>query len=1063
MPSRAARRPGAAWLDLWSCRLGTTDKALLARTLPVVRNMESAGAHSRPLATLADARMRRLPHAGHFPRASAPLQTVHMDVFKVAAKDLPKRADGVAIGMPWALVCVDDFSRFVRVYFCRQKEDIPTLIRLFFEDMGARSLLGSHLLVHAGLRQSVHTDGGKELNSRRVADLLREFGVSANVTSAPDSPASNGLAESVLGVLSRSARGLLAMADLSGRYWQWAFLHAANGRNRLAIVRAAEPGGATSWRTPYELFFNKPPDMSHSVIFGAPCRVLHLGPELVRDGKMSSRTERGRVLAWCGDGVQLDGCIRLLLGYAVLLDSGRVVYSRNVHIDERPLLAAGHSPFAGHAAPAPDVVGIPVPVAAHAPFDDTPELRSPAFEDPAHNAAEHAPADRAQAPRGDGVASVPDAEAPPATPPASDVLTLVPSSDRPSVQPGFEPRATRSHAYVDPSASGPPPPQPPLPPADSPSFYICAARASPGDSAHGGGTSPGPCPADGHGLSPAAAVPGTPHLGGVTVSVPATLRAALASPHAAQWRAACRSHIEDLRRLDTYTERVVPASSRAIPSKWVFSVKTDASGVVTKFKARLVVQGFRQREGVDYDEVFAPSIRSEQVRLMLAMAAKRFGSTEPSARAAADPMLLSHLVLKGDVKDAYYTAPLPPSDRIDFSLPAGYEPTLRASPGMKVVAEAHKAMPGMKQAGRVWHHALRAVLARLDFVPFAGAPCVYSQTLAGGMLVIGHFVDDLLLLNFSSDFNALTRVKAALLDHFEVRFSDTLDKFLGVEFSVSPHGIRMHLHQYVRGIVAKFSRPEDRPAPTPERVLPNGGMEPSDESLLLRPGLKTYQELVGSLMFCMTTCRPDVAHAVHMLARRMSAPRVCDLEAAHRVLQYLRSTRSLGLLFRFITDDQHPGLAAYVDSDYAMDVERRYSTTGYVVLYNAVPVSWHSGLQPIIALSSTEAEYIALAECCRELVYLRQLLHDLQDPTVSRPTKIFEDNQGCIHLAKNPVHHKRTKHIDVRYHFIRSKQDSGEISIQKVHTDSNLADSLTKALPRNKFQPFRDAFMSSPA
>ena len=146
------------WLNLWACRLGSVDRALLEHTLRSVLGMESSDPHSKPLATIPDAQMTRLPFAGQFPRASAPLEVIHMDVFKISSKDLPTDVDGNIIGLSWALVCVDDHSRFARTYFSKRKEEVPKLIRLFFEDMGARSLFGSHLIIHGRLRQSIHTD-----------------------------------------------------------------------------------------------------------------------------------------------------------------------------------------------------------------------------------------------------------------------------------------------------------------------------------------------------------------------------------------------------------------------------------------------------------------------------------------------------------------------------------------------------------------------------------------------------------------------------------------------------------------------------------------------------------------------------------------------------------------------------------------------------------------------------------------------------------------------------------------------------------------------------------------
>jgi hypothetical protein len=142
--------------------------------------------------------------------------------------------------------------------------------------------------------------------------------------------------------------------------------------------------------------------------------------------------------------------------------------------------------------------------------------------------------------------------------------------------------------------------------------------------------------------------------------------------------------------------------------------------------------------------------------------------------------------------------------------------------------------------------------------------------------------------------------------------------------------------------------------------------------------------------------------------------------------------------------DEHKGLVAYADADWANDRLERRSTSGSVILHNGTPISWYSGLQSIVALSSCEAEYVALSECCREVMYLRQVMGFLQEP-VDGPITIYEDNQGTIDLTNNPVHHKRIKHIDVEYHYIRVAQEHNDVKVKKIHTDDNRSDIMTKA------------------
>jgi hypothetical protein len=340
------------------------------------------------------------------------------------------------------------------------------------------------------------------------------------------------------------------------------------------------------------------------------------------------------------------------------------------------------------------------------------------------------------------------------------------------------------------------------------------------------------------------------------------------------------------------------------------------------------------------------------------------------------------------------------------------------------------------------------------------APCIYVKEIDSGYTLCGIFVDDLLFINVSDDEGALGKVVLLLSKHYEIKFDDKLEKFLGAEFEEREEGIYMHLNQYIGDMMVKYDIADKETDATPESTETLDKKADFDgEALLLRADKKTYQGITGALMFAMTTCRPDLAHAVNMLARRMSCPRAHDMKAARRVLRYLNGTRRLGLLFKYKTDkNEKEGLLAYADSDWANDSIERRSTSGFVVLLNGTPISWGSGLQSVVALSSCEAEYVALSECCRELAYLRQLMAFLREP-LHGPITIFEDNKGAIDLTNNPVHHKRTKHIDVKFHYIRTEQTSGRVIVSKIHTEDNRADIMTKATTVATFKRHVDALM----
>jgi hypothetical protein len=215
------------------------------------------------------------------------------------------------------------------------------------------------------------------------------------------------------------------------------------------------------------------------------------------------------------------------------------------------------------------------------------------------------------------------------------------------------------------------------------------------------------------------------------------------TPHSDQWRAAVDEHFVGHARLHTFKETIVPSHRRAIPGKWVFALKTSPTSQMERFKARFVIQGFRQRQGLDFNEVFSPTIRSEQIQLALALAAKWTGRTRRTTNGR-----MGVQIAKADVPDAYLTAPLPADEHVLFELPEGYTPTRRAPPGRRVMARSIMAQMGIKQSGKVWHSHCHSILLAQGFTQCESAPCLYLRPHADGIAIVGLFVDDMLLINY---------------------------------------------------------------------------------------------------------------------------------------------------------------------------------------------------------------------------------------------------------------------------------------------------------------------------
>ncbi len=311
------------------------------------------------------------------------------------------------------------------------------------------------------------------------------------------------------------------------------------------------------------------------------------------------------------------------------------------------------------------------------------------------------------------------------------------------------------------------------------------------------------------------------------------------------------------------------------------------------------------------------------------------------------------------------------------------------------------------------------------------------------------YIDDIVLLARMT--TELTELKQKLAASFKVKDLGRLNYLLGVKINYLSNGIFLNQKAYIEAMLARFNMESANPVETPNDcnvilVANDGYSQTVDRG--------HYQQLVGSLLYAAVATRPDVAYAVSTCCRFTSDPTVAHLTAAKRVLRYLRGTADYGLLYVWPETPGKNDLIGYSDADWAGDRDSRRSTTGHLFLFSGAAISWLSQRQPVVALSSTEAEYVALSSAAQQAIWLRRLLTELGVNT-SLPTPICEDNQGAICLATNPVAHKKSKHIQIRHHYIRECVADKSVELHYVPTADMVADLLTKALPKPAFQRLR--------
>lgn len=502
---------------------------------------------------------------------------------------------------------------------------------------------------------------------------------------------------------------------------------------------------------------------------------------------------------------------------------------------------------------------------------------------------------------------------------------------------------------------------------------------------------------------------------------PQSFDEAMSAADSALWKKAMDEEIMSLHENNTWELCDLPVHAKAIPVKWLYKIKRDAAGNIERYKARLVAKGFMQREGVDFNEVYAPVSKHTSLRALLAVV-------------SAEDLELHQL----DIKTAFLNGEL--EEELYIVQPPGYE-----QGGKGTACRLKRALYGLRQAPRAWYTRLQKELSLHGFQPSEADPGLYVRFDKSGCTYLLVWVDDILVAGCPE---AVQNVKDVLRASFDVRDLGEANFFLGMEVQRDRGSKKLMLSQrkFTAELLLKYNMHDANPRQVP---LSPAVKLSRDGSEGLDTAVHGYGELVGSLLYLSVCTRPDIAFAVGALARYMSDPREQHWDAAKGVLRYLRGTEVHGLVF-----GGGSALAGFGDADYAGDVDTRRSTTGYVFVLNGAAISWSSRLQPTVAVSTAEAEYMAAAAAVKEALWLRKLLADLQRPL--QVVQLYCDNQAALSLLKHPIASARSKHIDVVHHFARERVARGEVVFTYCQSQDMVADCMTKALPDVRFILCRD-------
>ncbi|KAJ1519127.1 hypothetical protein ONE63_011270 [Megalurothrips usitatus] len=488
---------------------------------------------------------------------------------------------------------------------------------------------------------------------------------------------------------------------------------------------------------------------------------------------------------------------------------------------------------------------------------------------------------------------------------------------------------------------------------------------------------------------------------------PSTVKEALNSKDKDLWVAAMNEELKSYTDIKVWELVNKPDGKNILKCKWVYKIKRNCNGEVVKFKARLVAVGCAQKYGIDFQDTFAPVVRYSTLRLFFALSVK--------IGLQIHHVDISTAFLNGDLKEDIY-----------MSQPDGIE----SIPGK--VYKLKKAVYGLKQASKCWYDKVHIVMTEMGFNQSEYEPCVYLWKDGFKLVIVALYVDDFFI--FFNDSSQCDKLKSVLSVNFSTKDLGPVSECLSMKVTKSEYSIKLDQRAYCEKLLTKFGMLNSVPAKTPiEYGLKLEKSDKCDKSI-------PYQEAIGGLLYLSLCTRPDIAYSVNYLSRFCNGYSKEHWKAVQRIFRYLRGTMDYGVKYSESEED----VIGYCDASFGNDCTERKSVSGYAVTLSNGAISWESRKQEVTALSSTEAEYICITHASKECMFLQGFLFELCGRYGS--ILLYNDNMSALKLSEHPGYHSRTKHIDVRFHYIRELCNDGKLELMHMSTKDMPADVLTKGL-----------------
>ena len=507
-----------------------------------------------------------------------------------------------------------------------------------------------------------------------------------------------------------------------------------------------------------------------------------------------------------------------------------------------------------------------------------------------------------------------------------------------------------------------------------------------------------------------------------------------------KWREAMQAELHSLIKRDVFGPVVqTPASIKPVGNKWVFVRKRNENNDIIRYKTRLVAQCFSQRPDIDYEETYSPVMDAITFRFLISLAVSE----------ELDMRLM-------DVITAYLYGSI--DSDIHMKIPEGFKlpEAVSTKPRSMLSIKLQRSLYGLKQSGRMWYNRLSEYLRKEGYVNNPICPCVFIKKSETEFEIIAVHVDDLNLVGTPEE---LTKTTEYLKKEFEMKDLGKTKFCIGLQIEHFPNGVLVHQSTYIKKILKRFNMDKAHPLSSPMVVrsldLKNDPFRPCEKGEELLGPEVPYLSAIGALMYLANCTRPDIAFSVNLLARYSSAPTRRHWKGIQHILRYLSGTTDMGL---FYSNKSKEKLLGYADAGYLSDPHKVRSQTGYVFNYNGTAISWRSVKQTMVATSSNHSEILAIHEASRECIWIRSMIHHIQEScglssVKDKPTILFEDNAACIAQIKGGyIKGDRTKNISPKFFYTHELQKNGEIDVQQIRSSDNLADLFTKALPTSTFK-----------